>query len=114
MANEFNQRVKAYFRLMEEKRELAEKIKGINAEMRDEGELIKTYMDSNRIPAVEFGPYNLRLARRSRKQGISEKVIRSAIQNEDECAQLLSRLDSFRENKTTTTLAVRNKPQQEE
>ena len=114
MANEFNQRVKAYFRLMEEKRELAEKIKGINAEMRDEAELIKTYMHSNSIPAVEFGPYNLRLARRSRKQGISEKVIRSAIQNEDECAQLLSRLDSYRENKTTTTLAVRNKPQQQE
>lgn len=111
MATEFNQRVKAYFRLLEHKRELAEKVKGLNAEMKDEAEAIKAYMDANAIPAIEFGAYNLRLARRSRKQGISEKVIRSAIQNEDECAQLLGRLDNFRENKTTTTLTVRNKTQ---
>lgn len=109
MTSEFNQRIKGYFRLLEQKRELADKIKDINAEMRDEAEEIKKYMDTNSIPAIEFGTYNLRLAKRSRKQGISEKVIRSAIQNEDECAQLLSRLDNFRDNKTTTTLTVRNK-----
>ena len=109
MATEFNQRVKNYFRLLEQKREHADKIKDLNADMRDEAEAIKQYMDDNSIPAIEFGTYNLRLAKRSRKQGISEKVIRSAIQNEDECAQLLSRLDNHRGNKTTTTLTVRNK-----
>lgn len=109
MSSEFNQSVKDYFRLLEQKKQLSEQVKDINAEMKDLSESIKEYMDTNTIPAIEFGNYNLKLAKRTRKQGITEKLIRSAISNEDECATLLTRLEGHRENKTLTTLTVRNK-----
>ena len=109
MSSEFDQNVKDYFRLLEQKKGLADKVKDINAEMKDLSELIKEYMDKNVIPAIEYGSYNLKLAKRSRKQGITEKLIRSAITNEDECAALLNRIEGHRENKTLTTLTVRNK-----
>ena len=109
MNSDFNSNVKDYFRLLEQKKELMETVKSINAEMKDLSEDIKSYMDQNTIPAIEFGTYNLKLSKRTRKQGITEKLIRSAIVNEDECVSLLNRLEGHRENKTLTTLMVRNK-----
>lgn len=109
MASDFNSNVKEYFRLLEQKKEIMEQVKSINADMKELGEEIKAYMDNNTIPAIEFGSYNLKLCRRTRKQGITEKLIKSAIADENECASFINRLESQRENKTTTTLAVRNK-----
>jgi regulator of replication initiation timing len=107
--SDFNKKVKEYFRLYEQKREISEQVRDINAEMKDLAEDIKSYMDNNSIPAIEFGSYNLKLNKRSRKQGISEKLVRTAFENEDECTQILNKLENYRETKTSTSLTVRNK-----
>ena len=96
--SKFTTDIKEYFRLYEQKEELANKIKDINALMKAHQEDIQAHMHNNEIPGVEFGKYNLKLRTHKKKSAISEKAIKNCtfFSNTDECARFLESLNQGR------------------
>jgi len=75
MEDDFQNKVKDYFRLFGEKKKLQEQMKVLNADLKELNESVLLYMKKNEIPAIEFQQNMLRVKSSKRTPGITKKMI---------------------------------------
>ena len=107
---DFESDVKDYFRLFNQKKDLQERMKSINQEMKDHNDKVLEYMKNNNIPAIEFGGNVLKFKTSKRTPGITKKMIMDCpfFQNDELRTQFFESLPR-REPKEVYRLAVTKK-----
>lgn len=107
---DFESDVKDYFRLFNQKREMQERMKAINQEMKDHNDKVLAYMRDNGIPAIEFGGNVLKFKTSKRTPGITKKMIMDCpfFQNDEVRERFFESLPR-REPKEVHRLAVTKK-----